>query len=116
MRKPRIEAYHFGSMTIDGRQYKTDLIIYPDGRIRENWWRGNGHRLVPDDIESVLAAGTKTLVIGTGASGMMRVTRSVTEECKRRGIEVAAGRTGEAVEQYNATAGEAVAACFHLTC
>jgi len=43
---PRIEAYRFGRISIDGRAYTGDLIICPDG-IRTDWWRPEGHSLRP---------------------------------------------------------------------
>ena len=118
MAMPRIEGYRFGCMTIDGHEYRSDLIIYPDGRIEDSWWRGTGHRLVPSDIERILDSCPQIVVIGTGASGLMKVTRRVTDECERRRIDVAAHRTADAAARYNesAQAGDNVAACFHLTC
>jgi hypothetical protein len=37
-----IDKYSFGSITIDGRTYDTDVIIYPE-RIDDRWWRKEGH-------------------------------------------------------------------------
>lgn len=34
----RIDANSFGSMTVDGTVYRSDLIIFPQ-RISTNWWR-----------------------------------------------------------------------------
>jgi hypothetical protein len=116
--KLRIEDYSFGRMIIDGREFRADLIIHPDGHIQGNWWRAQGHNLVPADIAPVLAAAPEKLIIGTGASGVMRVSASVLVQCEERGIQVDAGRTAQAVERFNkeAAAGTIVAGCFHLTC
>ena len=99
--KPKIDGYSFGKMTVGGKQFTSDLILHPDGHIQANWWRAQGHRLLPDDIPSVLDAGPDKVVIGTGASGMMSVSESVLELCEKRGIEVEACRTAEAVRRYN---------------
>ena len=116
--KLRIDAYSFGSMTIGGREFTADLIVYPDGRIQDDWWRKEGHSLVPDDIAAVLDAAPRKLIIGTGESGLMRVSASVLESCRKRGIQVEACPTADAVTRFNAAAEarETVAACFHLTC
>ena len=45
-----IESTAFGVMTIDGRTYTSDLIIFPDGRVQDGWWRKRGHVLGVDDI------------------------------------------------------------------
>lgn len=118
MMKLRIDAYSFGKMSIGGREFTSDLILYPDGRIQDDWWRAQGHSLVPGDISAVLDAAPEKLVIGTGASGLMRVSESVFEMCEKRGIKVEACRTAAAVTRFNEAAeeGAAVAACFHLTC
>ena len=116
--KLRIDEYSFGRMTVGGREFTADLILHPDGRIQDNWWRAQGHHLLPDDITTVLDAVPEKLVIGTGASGLMQVSERVVERCETRGIEVEACRTDVAVTRFNeeAEAGTAVAACFHLTC
>jgi len=116
--KLRIERYSFGSMTVEGREFTSDLLIYPDGRVQDNWRRAQGHSLSVYDITNVLDEAPEKLVIGTGASGMMRVPESVLEFCKNRGIEVEVYPTASAVTRFNeaSEAGTAVAACFHLTC
>ena len=115
--KLRIDEYSFRRMNVGGREFRSDLIIHPDGRIQDSWWRETGHNLVPEDIPAVLA-GVQKLVIGTGASGLMSVSDRVMELCEKRGIEVEICRTAEAVKRFNeaADAGTSVAACFHLTC
>jgi len=114
----RIDGYSFGKMTVSGREVTSDLILYPDGRIQDDWWREQGHSLLPGDIATMLEAAPEKLIIGTGASGLMRVSESVLELCEEHGIGVEAWRTAEAAERFNeaAEAGLSVAACFHLTC
>ncbi|MHC4601672.1 MAG: Mth938-like domain-containing protein [Planctomycetota bacterium] len=114
----RIDHYAFGRMTVGGKKISSDLIIHADGRIQDNWWRQKGHNLVPEDLGEVLDAAPRTLVIGTGANGLMVVSESVFELCEARGIEVKACATADAVQRFNEAvqAGASVAACFHLTC
>lgn len=45
-----IESYTFGRMTVNGKHYSADLIIYPNGRLQDSWWRKEGHRLQLADI------------------------------------------------------------------
>jgi hypothetical protein len=118
MMKLRIDGFLFGKMTIGGREFTSDLILYPDGHVQDNWWRAQGHSLLPDDITTVLDAAPEKLVIGTGASGMMRVSDSAVELCKNRGIEVEIYCTAGAMTKFNEAveAGTVVAACFHLAC
>ena len=67
-----IQSTAFGSMTIDGRTFHSDLIIFPDGRVQDNWWRKRGHVLAVDDIRSLADTSPEVIVAGTGTSGRMR--------------------------------------------
>jgi hypothetical protein len=49
-----IDHYTFGRIRIAGRDYDADVIIFP-GHVQERWWRGEGHRLALEDLETVLA-------------------------------------------------------------
>lgn len=112
-----VEEYKFGRIKVSGREYYSDIIIFPD-EILSNWWRKEGHSLCLEDLEEVIKRKPKILIIGNGYSGVMRVPGSVIEELKRMGIEVIVKHTREAVKEYNrlAKAGEKVAAALHLTC
>lgn len=113
-----IDGYSFGRMTVGGKEFTSDLIIYQDGRIKSDWWREQGHNLLPEDIAMILDSGPEMLVIGTGAMGLMKVSEALFNMCERHGIEVKVSRTASAVKQFNNAKkeGKIVAACFHLTC
>ncbi len=44
-----IDSYAFGNIVIDGMRFTSDLIIYPDGRIVDGWWRQSGHLMTEVD-------------------------------------------------------------------
>ena len=67
-----INHYTFGQIAVDGREFLSDLIIFPE-RVQENWRRKEGHRLDRDDLQTVLADKPDLLVIGTGRYGQMKV-------------------------------------------
>lgn len=111
-----INSYSFGVIEIDGRRYRSDVIIYPD-RIDDSWWRQEGHNLVLEDIMSILDYNPDILVVGTGCYGAMRVSSEVREDMKSRGIRLVAEKTGDAVRTFNElSANNKVVAALHLTC
>lgn len=111
-----IENYQFGSVTIDGKTYGSDLLIYP-GRVEEGWWRQEGHYLRLEDIEQVLDTQPDTLVVGTGFFGRMQVDPEVPKALKRKGIGLVACRTKEACAEFNRLRSfQHVVAALHLTC
>jgi hypothetical protein len=113
-----IDHYSFGTMTIGGEEIRGDLRIHADGRIEKNWWRKEGHLLQTDDIIDLIEMRPATLIVGTGASGMMRPAQSLEEQLKKLGITAIFLPTAQAVERYNSLIAKQkkVAACFHLTC
>jgi len=112
-----IDSYQFGKIVIDGTEYNSDCLII-GGSVRANWWRKQGHLLTPDDLEPVIAAKPKFLVVGCGASGMMKVSQDIDKCMQEQGIELFRANTSKAVEKFNELAekGENIAAALHLTC
>ena len=113
-----IESTAFGVMTIDGRTYTSDLIIFPDGRVQDGWWRKRGHVLGVDDILVLVDTAPKVIVAGTGTSGRMRLESGLIHFLKEKDILMIAEPNPEAIETYNLkiASGLETGACFHLTC
>ena len=112
-----IDSYQFGKIIIDGRTYNSDCLIIGSS-VKPNWWRKQGHLLTPEDLEPVITAKPSILVVGCGASGMMKVSEDIGQILQEHGIELFKANTPEAVEKFNELSGkgENVAAALHLTC
>jgi hypothetical protein len=116
-----IEDYEFGKIKINGKQYKNDIIILPD-KIIPNWWRKKGHHLQKQDLEEIWKAGQEgkinTLIIGTGAEGMMSIDEKVNEKAEQLGINIIAKKSKKACELYNKQRKQDknIALAIHLTC
>jgi hypothetical protein len=113
-----IERCTFGTMTINGRLYMTDLMIFPDGRVVEDWRRASGHRLTTEDFAPLIEAHPQLIVAGMGMNGRVQAEPDVKEMLARQGIELVTEPTESAVRTFNAAWQEKkkVAGCFHLTC
>ncbi len=112
-----IEKSEFGSIQVDGKRYTTDIIIFPDGRVSDNWWRKHGHRLSLADIEGLIAAEPEMIVIGSGVYGRMLPETGLEEALRERGIELVMDATGEAITRFNALQStRRIGGGFHLTC
>ncbi len=107
-------------MTIGPRSFSSDLIIFPNGDIRDNWYRKSGHLLVMDDLTSLLAEKPEIIVAGTGANGRMALDKTLESDLEALGVELRAMDTARAVSLYNRMVQQHVdkrlGACFHLTC
>lgn len=112
-----IDSYQFGRMVIDGRSYRSDLIIC-EHQVRPDWWRRAGHELCVADIEPAIADfAPQVLIVGTGRFGLMRILPETESFLRSRAIQLIAEKTGIAYTTYNRLASTTkVMAAFHLTC
>ena len=111
-----INSYSFGNITIDGKNYRSDVIIFPD-KINSRWWRKSGHLLSDEDIGEILKYKPEMLIVGTGAYGLMKVDQKVKDKLKSLGIRFIIKKTAEAVDAYNKLEKKDRVVCaFHLTC
>ena len=114
----KIESYRFGSITIGNETYTSDVIVSPE-EVNASWWRVRGHEVCCEDLEPVLAVKPQVLVIGTGASGVMKVLPEAEALLRERCAQVHVLPTTRAWKRYNELAeneGRRVVAALHLTC
>ncbi len=113
----RIDSYQFGNIVIDGVNYSSDCLIL-GGTVRANWWRKRGHLLSAEDLQPVIAAKPSVLIVGCGASGLMKVSDEVREVLLEEDIQLEAVDTAKAVERFNelSKTGVSIAAALHLAC
>jgi hypothetical protein len=112
-----IDSYSFGSMTINGTLYTSDLKII-NGQVYRDWWRKSGHSVVVEDIQDILDAEPDYFVVGSGSSGLMKVSDRLQDRFAEYGIEVFAQPTAEAILTFNRLYGDGknVTGGFRLTC
>ena len=111
-----IDSYRFGHIVIGGKEYTSDVIIFPD-HIEDHWWRQAGHSLIAEDIIEIIPCGPDVLIIGCGASGALKIPAKTRDYIREQGIRLIAENTSKACEIYNNLCKEKpVIAGLHLTC
>jgi len=76
-----------------------------------------GHKLRVEDIAEVMTENPEVLVVGTGASGLMKVLPEVEQAAQARGIKLIVETTDKACNTYNQLCqSQSVVAALHLTC
>ncbi len=111
-----IDSYQFGQIVVNGKNYTSDVIIFPD-RVKDNWWRKTGHQVYLDDLSEVMAENPEVLIIGTGAYGLVDVPYEVQQAIQAKGITLVAKPTNEACDIYNQLChSQRVISALHITC
>ena len=115
----RFDSYSFGAVTIDGVTYDHDVVI-DHGAISKRSKKASkpfrdrfGH--TPLSVNEDLPWTCERLIIGTGASGSLPVMDEVLREAERRGVEVVAAPTKEAIALLG-KGSERTNAVLHVTC
>ena len=112
-----INSYQFGEIKINNNIYHDDVIIYPD-KLNDKWWRDEGHRLHVSDIKDLKNYDLDMVIIGTGASGRMKVDPKLKEYFDLHDIEYYISNTNEAVKKHNELIeqNKQILTALHLTC
>ena len=111
-----IDSYQFGLIVVNGKKYTSDVIIFQD-RVKSDWWRKAGHELCLEDIAEAVTETPEVLVVGTGASGLMKVLPEVQQAAQARGIKLIAETTDKACHTYNHIChSQRAVATLHITC
>ena len=115
----RFDKYSFGAITIDGVTYEHDIVI-DHGAVSKRskkkskpYRDGFGH--TPLSAKEDLPWKCERLVIGTGASGSLPVMDEVLREAERRGVEVVATPTEQAIDLLSKDP-KKTNAVLHVTC
>jgi len=112
----KIDDYSFGNLTIDGKIYTSDVIIFPD-HVDSSWWRKEGHLLQVADLKNIIAEKISVLIIGAGYYGAMKVPKETLDYLKANNIEVHVEDTQKAIKLYNdISSKKSTIAALHLTC
>ena len=110
----------FGEVEIEGRRYTCDVVIEsgqvekrrkkPSKQYRDEY----GH--TPLSAEERIPWGGSQLIVGTGEFGSLPIMPAVRAEAGRRGIEIVAAPTKEALQLLRDFDAEDVYAVVHVTC
>ncbi len=110
----------FGSIEIDGRVFRHDVVI-ESGVVRRRDKKpskplaaGYGH--TPLSTSENLPWAGPTLIVGTGVDGALPIVPDLDDEASARGVTVVAVRTEEACRLLEEIEGPDVNAVLHVTC
>jgi hypothetical protein len=112
-----INSTEFGSITIDGKTYYNDVIVSWDGKIKEARIFVR-HLFGNNELEDLMRKNPEVIVVGTGDSGLLRVSDEVRRLCKQKNVELVEMTSKKAIEKFNESLkqGKKVIGFIHTTC
>jgi hypothetical protein len=119
--KPRIDGTKFGSITIEGKIFRRDVLIRLSGAVKKRKKNlskavyGTSHVISLEEAQHVYQTGAERLIVGTGQSGLVELSEGAADHFRRAGCRVELLPTPQAIEAWNEAEG-AVIGLFHVTC
>jgi len=113
----KIDSIRFGSITIDGKTYheKDNYIVFWDGEII-GLHTAERHTFGGLELGMILRKNPEMIIVGTGVSGLLRVSEEVRSLCRQKGIELVEIISREAIIKFNENLDKRVVAFIHVTC
>ncbi len=117
----RIDKFSFGEIVIDGRKYRRDVVLFPDGTVKQRkggFWIFGSHNIRREEIEELSKAGAKVIVIGTGTNSRAVLSKEARTYAEQARQELHTLPSRQAVSEFNQLleTGEKAAALIHITC
>jgi len=111
---PKINSFRFGSLTIDRKKYKNDMVVHWDGEISP---RESSHSFSKAELIDLLLKGPEIIIIGTGTAGLVKIEKDAEKFARMKNIELIIKKTPEAIEEFNKISKEKkVIGVMHITC
>jgi len=117
----RINSFNFGFIVVDGKQYVCDVLILPDGTVKEREpgkRRLGSHRITRSEIENLHGTQPDVILVGCGTNWMARLSKDAEAYLQEANLNPIVLPSSLAVDKFNQLIeeGKRVAALIHITC
>ena len=119
--KPKIDKTKFGSITINGEKYDYDLLIRLNGKVEKRKKKlskeiyGTSHIISLAEAEYVYEEGAETILIGSGQSGLVKLSDEAAAFFQQKNCIVELLPTPKAIDIWNKAKSSTIG-LFHITC
>lgn len=119
--KPIIDKTKFGSITVAGKKYESDVLIRLDGKVGKRKKKlsreiyGTSHIMSLAEAEYIYEDGVKTIIIGSGQSGMLKLSDEAAAFFQGKDCKVELLPTPKAIHLWNRSEKSTIG-LFHITC
>ena len=119
--KPKIDAAEFGSITIDGKTFKHDVIIRLSGEVKKRKKKlskviyGSSHIISLEEAKYVYEKDAQHIIIGAGQYGIVKLSDEAEDFFRKKKCPVDLLPTPKAIQSWNTIRGSKIG-LFHVTC
>lgn len=125
--KMEVEDTEFGSITVEGKNYDHDVVVFPTKVVDRKKWitknkHGTSHKFTREEmqeyLEKVNPEEIETIIVGTGQYGKLGLLDETKRLLKEKNIEPVELKTPEAIKRYDSKekSKKRKIGIFHVTC
>lgn len=118
---PLIVKPLFGQIKVDGKKYKYDIVVEPDGSVRKRNKKlskavyRTSHKISLTEAVDIYRVGMPDLLICSGLFNRIKLSDEAAQFFQKRGVEVVILRTPKAIKYWN-NSEESLVGLFHISC
>jgi len=117
----RIDVLTFGSIVVEGKKYRRDVLIFADGMVKKRkggFLMYGSHKIKKQEVEELSQGQPEIIIVGTGTNGAAHIAPEVESWAKTKNLSLLIQPSYDAVAKLNELAEQKkkVAALIHITC
>jgi len=117
----KIDELTFGSIIVEGKKYRRDVLIFADGTIKKRkggFLMFGSHKIKKQELEELSQSQPETIIVGTGTNGAAHIAPEAESWAKGKNPSLLVQPSYDAVARLNELAEQRkkVAALIHITC
>ncbi len=117
----KIDEFTFGSIVVDGKKYRRDVLIFADGMIKKRkggFLMFGSHKIKRQELEQLSQGQTEVIIIGTGTDSVAHLTPEAESWAKEKNLSLLIQPSYDAIAKVNELTEQKkrVAALIHITC
>ena len=117
----KIVELTFGSIVVEGKKYRRDVLIFPDGTVKK--WKGGflmfgSHKIKKRELDELSQGHPETIFVGTGTNCTAHMATETESRARGKNLSLLVQSSHDAIARLNGLAErkKKVAALIHTTC
>jgi len=117
----KVNRLAFGSIVIEGRKYRTDVVIFVDGTVkmrRGGFLMFGSHEVKEPELEELSRGQPEVIIADTGTDGAAHIATEAQAWAKANNVTLLVRPSHDAIVRLNELVEQKkkVAALIHITC
>jgi len=117
----RVDELTFGSIVIEGKKYRRDILIFADGTVKKRkggFLMFGSHKIKKRELEELSRGRLEIIIVGTGTNGAAHIAPEAESWAPGKNLSLLVQPSYDAVAKVNELTEQKkkIAALIHITC